>query len=165
MRSSLRAAVLSLLFLGMVGCGSHGFLGTDYNPKGDITITNPMSGAVITSSETDPYPVTSSAFSIGIAETNFSGPYMVTVINQHNGFNIPCFVPHLVDSTDHVNVVLFSSDNANPPTDPITQANPCVFGDGDIETALINDGKGHSVYFYYELDSAQQAGAAAARRL
>lgn len=165
MRSSLRVAFFGSLLFATAGCGSHGFLGTDYSPKGDITITNPLTGAVINSSASDPYPDTASSFSIGIAETNFSGPYTVTLVKWNNGFNIPCFVPHLVDATDHVNVVLLSSDNANPPTDPVTQPNPCVFGDGDVETALINDGKGHVVYFYFALDSSAQAASAAARRL
>ncbi len=164
MRPSLRTALLGSLLFVTAGC-SHGFLGTDYNPKGDITITNPTTGAVISTSQAEPYADTTPAFSIGIAETNFGGPYSVTLIKWSNGFNIPCFATHQIDTTDHVNVVLFSSDNANPPTDPASQPNPCVFGDGDEETALINDNKGHTLYFYFELDTTAQAANAAARRL
>ncbi len=158
MRPSLRTALLGSLLFVAPGC-AHGFLGTDYNPKGDIAITNPTTGAVIRTSQAEPYADTTPAFSIGIAETNFGGPYSVTLIKWSNGFNIPCFATH------QINVVLFSSDNANPPTDPASQPNPCVFGDGDEETALINDNKGHTLYFYFELDTTAQAANAAARRL
>jgi hypothetical protein len=150
MKHFLRVGLLCALAVSAGGCsGDHGFLGTNYNPKGDITITNAANGAVLATSATGPYVDLLPGFSIGIAETNFSGPYTVQMIGWNNGFNIPCFVPHSIDTTDHVNVELLSADNANPPTDPPTQANPCVSNGTDMETALISDGKGNSVKFYF----------------
>lgn len=130
------------------GCsGDHGFLGTNYLPKGDITLTNSASGAMISSSLGTPFVDATTGFTIGIAETNFDGPYSVVITTWNNGFNKPCFVPHQIGPQGHVNQVLFSADNANPPG--VTTANPCVAGDEEI--VLIGDGKGHSknLYFIY----------------
>jgi hypothetical protein len=157
MNQSLRAAFIATLLLGTGCSGGGGFLGTNYNPKGDITITNPTTGAVLVTSASSPYFNTTGDFLIGIAETNFGGPYNVTVTNWNNGFNKPCFVPTLVDTTDHINTVLFKDDNANPVGTPVTTPNPCTLNDGDLETASIGDGKGHTVYFYYYFGSSLPA--------
>jgi hypothetical protein len=150
MNQAHRAGVMATALLLGTGCsGNGGFLGTGYNPKGDITITDPTTGAVLDTSTSKPYFDTKGGFTIGIAETNFGGPYTVTIISWNNGFNEPCFVPHLEDTTDHINTVLFSADHANAPGTPVTTPNPCTLNDGDLETAQIGDGKGHSVYFYY----------------
>jgi hypothetical protein len=145
MKSALRAGLVGMLLLG-AGCSSNGgFLGTGYLPKGDITITNPSSGAVITSSSSSPYNVAgATAFSIGIAETNFGGPYTVTMTGWTSGVNLPCYEPQITDTADHINTVLFSPVNA---VTPGTIPDPCP---GDTETAQISDGKGHTVYFYFK---------------
>jgi hypothetical protein len=153
MNQSLRAGLIATLLLGSGCSGNGGFLGTDYNPKGDITITDPTSGAAIVTSASSPYFNTTGDFLIGIAETNFGGPYTVTVTSWNNGFNVPCFVPHLEDTTDHINTVLFKDDNANPVGTKQGTPNPCTLDDGDLETAAISDGKGHTVYFYYYFGS------------
>ena len=150
MKHSLRVGLFCALAISAVGCsGDHGFLGTDYRPKGDITVINPTTGAALATTSASPYVDLLPGFSIGIEETNFSGPYTVTMIAWNNGFNIPCFVPHMIDTIDHVNVVLFSADNANSPTTPPSQPNPCVANGTDMETALISDGKGNTAKFYF----------------
>jgi hypothetical protein len=147
MKRSLRAGLIGALLLGAGCSGGGGFLGTGYLPKGDITITDPTTGAVLNTSPQAPYLVSAGSFPIGIAETNFGGPYAVSLIKWYNGFDVPCFEPQNTDTTDHVNVVTFVAVNANKPG--TTGANPCTLNDGDEETAQITDGKGHTVYFYY----------------
>jgi hypothetical protein len=115
-------------------------------PKGDITITNPTTGAVLATTPNSPFLVSAGAFPIGIAETNFSGPYQVSIIKFYTGFNIPCFGAAQTDGTDHINVWTFTAVNA---TAGGTPPDPCTLNDGDEETAQISDGKGHTVYFYY----------------
>jgi hypothetical protein len=145
MNLSLRAGLIGALLLGAGCSGGGGFLGTGYQPKGDITITNPTTGAVLTTSPQAPY-LTGSAgqFPIGIAETNFGGPYSVSIVEFHTGYNVPCFGTQQTDTTDHINVVTFVAVNAATGAN-----NPCKLNNGDEETALITDGKGHTVYFYY----------------
>jgi hypothetical protein len=161
MKPSLRTALLgAALFLGPVGCsGGHGFLGGDYAPKGNITTVDATSGATIVTSLANPYVVSTGGFTIGIEETNYDGPYTVTMTSWNNGFNEPCFGFVTATSatartvttnpSSHVNIVTFSAVNANPPTDPATQANPCVANGTDEETAQISDGKGNTAYFYF----------------
>jgi len=152
MKTLLRAAGLGALIASVVGCsGGHGFLGTDYLPKGDIALTDASTGSALTTSVQKPFVTSKSGFTIGIAETNFSGPYTVTITSWNNGFNIPCFATKNADTSSHINTVLFTAVNANPPTTPTTQANPCVANGQDLETAAITDGKGHTVNFYYVL--------------
>jgi hypothetical protein len=153
MKLALRAALCGALLLGAGCSGNGGFLGTNYLPKGDITILDPATGAVLNTSASNPFLDTKGGFTIGIEETNFGGPYTVTITSWNNGFNEPCFVPHLEDTTDHINTVLFSADHANAPGTPVTDPNPCTLNDGDEETATIGDGKGHTVYFYYYFGS------------
>lgn len=167
LRTVAAAAVLAL----SVGCSSGGgFFGKDL-PAGDITLSNPDTGAPITTSEAAPYvvPATSLRFSIAIAETRFNGPYTVQIIKQTsiptalNGgniypftFNLPCFTPTLLaDTRSHANVVSFVGSAANgqaynfptgvPPT--AATGDPCH--SGELETANISDGKGHNLLFYY----------------
>jgi len=144
------SVTLALAAAMATGCsGGHGFLGTDFLPKGDITITDFASGAPITSSVGSPFVNRKSGFTIGIAETNFDGPYTVAITAWNNGFNKPCFVPHQINPQNHVNAVLFSADNANAPGGAPTAPNPCVSDRSDEETVLISDGKGHSQNFYF----------------
>lgn len=152
LKALLRATTIALTATLVAGCsGGHGFLGTDFLPKGDIVITNSASGAQIISSVGQPFIDGTSGFTIGIAETNFDGPYSVTITSWNNGFNKPCFVPHQILPQSHVNQVLFSADNGNPPGTPSTTPNPCVSNQSDEETVLIDDGKGHTqkLYFIY----------------
>lgn len=112
-------------------------------------------------------------FSIGIAETRFNGPYTVSIVKQQNvatannnnlpypfSFNVPCFTVHQIDTTSHANVVAFQGDIANglpsnfldnpnlTSAERAAGGNPCH--SGELETAQIGDGKGHTVLFYYE---------------
>ena len=145
MKRSLRAGLIGALLLGAGCSGNGGFLGTNYLPKGDITITDPTTGKVLTTGPQSPYLTGAvGQFPIGIAETNFSGPYTVNIVESHTGYNVPCFGPEQTDTTDHVNVVTFVAINAKTGTD-----DPCTLNNGDEETAQITDGKGHTVYFYY----------------
>jgi hypothetical protein len=141
----LAAGVLSSV---LTGCSSSAF-GLTPQPDGDIVVTNSTTGAVLTTSQTSPFQVTSGSFSIGIYEKYFGGPYTVQVIAWTVPFNVPCFVPHYVSTAQQTNVVNFRSDNGSPESDP-SQPSPCIPNE-DIETASIADSKGHSVNFVYEL--------------
>jgi len=114
----------------------------------------------IVTSVGSPFVDSIGGFSVGIEETNVNGPYTVTMIKWNNGFSIPCFEPtdngkaaisEPTDPVGHVNTITFTVANANPPTDPVTQANPCIDNGTDEETAQISDGKGNVAYFYFVL--------------
>jgi hypothetical protein len=145
---SFRAPLLAgVLAATLTGCSSSAF-GLTPQPDGNIVVTNYQTGATIASTLANPYMVSAGSFAIGISEDHFGGPYTVNVVQWTADFNIPCFVPHYVDSSNQTNVVSFRSDNGAPVTDP-TEPNPCI--QGDEETAQIADSKGHTVQFYYEL--------------
>jgi hypothetical protein len=150
-----RAAFATLALVACVaGCsGPSGVLGTIAAPKGNITIASYPGGATLDTSSTNPY-VVDDTFSISISETNYGGPYTITPYSWSNGFNEPCFVPHTVSAA----IYTFSPDHANPASDPKTTPNPCKAS--DVETELINDGKGHNVYFSFKLSAALTGGAA-----
>jgi hypothetical protein len=135
------------LAAGLAGCSSSTF-GLTPQPDGNIVVSNSVTGATLTTTYANPFLVSSGSFSLGIYENHFGGPYTVTVTQWTANFNLPCFVPHYVSTAEQTNVVQFTSDNGAPPTDP-TEPNPCI--NGDEETAIISDSKGHSVNFYYEL--------------
>jgi hypothetical protein len=144
----------------MTGCGSGGLLNLNPQPDGNIVVTDATSGAVLQTTSASPFLVSGGGFSIGLTESHFSGPFNVSVSKWTAPFNISCFVPHYVDQTDKTNVVKFSADNASPVTAP-TQPSPCnpFYGTNgtlqtDAETATINDGRGHSIKFYYQIASA-----------
>lgn len=174
MKLGLRtAAAAAALLATSVGCSSgNGLFGQDL-PAGDITLADALTGASLNNtSPTAPYMVPDLRFAISIAETRFNGPYSISIIKEQNvataanggltypfSFNLPCFVAHQTDTSSHANVVTFQGDNANGlpsafPIQPLTTAqisaggNPCH--SGELETAQIGDGKGHSVLFYYE---------------
>jgi hypothetical protein len=147
LRTLLAAGALSTV---LAGCSSSTF-GLTPQPNGDITITNALNGQVLQTSQTNPFQVDSGSFSIGVYEKYFGGPYTVTVSQWTAPFNIPCFVPETVSTVQQTNVVTFTSQNGAPVTNP-TQPNPCI--DGDQETAIISDSKGHSVNFVYQLTAA-----------
>jgi len=133
----------------VTGCsGPGGFLNTVRYPKGNIVVSSYPGGVALNTSATSPYAV-DSTFSVSISETNFSGPYTVTMYSWKNGFNEPCFEPHTKSAT----IYTFSPDNAAAAGVP----NPCA--GGEVETALINDGKGHDVYFSFESSQAIVTGA------
>jgi hypothetical protein len=140
----------------LTACGTNGILGLNPKPDGDIVITNSANGALLQTTAAKPYVVSGGAFSLGITENYFTGPYLVTVIAWTAPFNIPCFVPHYVDQNAKTNVVDFTADNAAPVTAP-TQASPCnsfvVNGvtQLDQETVRISDNDGHVVNFYYKV--------------
>jgi len=149
MMSAFRSALFAGAFgAALTGCGSHGFLGTDYNPTGDITITNEATGGVIATSQASPFVNSLPAFEVGIAETNFSGPYTVTMVSWNNGFDIPCFEPLQISTTQHANVWQFYAKNAAVAGTPAAQ-NPCNPKGTDEETALVSDGKGHEINFFF----------------
>jgi hypothetical protein len=157
MKPSLHLTLLSMALASTVGCsgGSTGgnFLGGNDYPSGNIVLSDPQTGAAFTTSATHPYPVNGNAFSVGITETHFGGPYSVTPYSYDSGFNEPCYEPHLIDGVDATNIVQFRPDNAAPipaPGQP-TQVNPCNPDQNDQEVWLINDGKGHELFFYYQL--------------
>lgn len=151
MERLLRTGLVAALLLG-TGCSSNGgFLGTNYNPKGNITITNAATGAVITSTEAQPYEETGSSFSIGITETNFGGPYTVSISGWTSGASEPCYAATAINTTSQTNVIQFLPTNASPPaTTPVV----CPGGNKDEETVEINDGKGHSVNFFFDYKTA-----------
>jgi hypothetical protein len=140
----------------LAGCGANGILGLTPKPDGNIVLTNAVSGAAIQTSLASPMMIGDGSFSIGITENYFSGPYTITVESWTAPFNIPCFVPHYVDSSSKTNVVRFQPDNAAPVTTP-TQPSPCnEFTNGgglqtDEETALITDNDGHQVKLFYKI--------------
>jgi len=149
MMSLVRPALFAgAVGLALTGCGGHGFLGTNYYPTGDITITNEATGSIITTSQASPFVESVPAFEIGIAETNFSGPYTVTMVSWNNGFNKPCFEPTQISTTTHANVWQFNAVNAAAAGTPANE-NPCDPDGTDEEVALISDGKGHSINFYF----------------
>jgi hypothetical protein len=157
MKPSLHLALLSMALASTIGCsgGSTGgnFLGGNDYPSGDIVLSNPQTGSSFTTDAAHPLPVNGNAFSIGITETHFGGPYLVTSYSYDTGFNEPCYVPHLIDGIDATNIVQFRPDNAAPipPAGGQTQENPCNPDQNDEEVWLINDTKGHELFFYYEL--------------
>jgi hypothetical protein len=147
----------TLLF---TSCGAGGVFNLNPQPSGDIVLTNPVSGAALQTTLANPFIVPAGAFSVGITENNFSGPYNVSVSAWTAAFNVSCYVPHLIDGTDKTNVVKFSADNAAPVTAP-TQPSRCnswITSTGatqtDEETAQFNDGKGHSTTLYYKMTGA-----------
>ncbi len=122
---------------GCSGGGGGGFLGLSPGPTGNITITDATSGAVLTTSASNPDMVTGLRFAIGIYEKSFGGPYSVTNVGSTNvatlanaapttpgtpqvpafypyDFNVPCFQPHFQnDPNSQTNVITFTGDNAN----------------------------------------------------
>ena len=152
----LRIGISAMLTLTLTACGANGVLGLNPRPAGNIVITDAISGATLQTTFAQPYLVTNPAFSIGIAENLFSGPYQVTVTTWTAPFNIPCFVPHYVTSSTRVNVVQFTADNATPVTAPGTPS-PCnaFVANGiqqtDEETVQIFDKDGHTVNFFYKI--------------
>jgi len=144
----------------MAGCGSGGLLNLNPQPNGNIVITNATTGATLQTTLAKPFLVPGGAFSIGITEDHFSGPYTISISTWTAPFSMSCFVPHYIDQTDKTNVVSFTADNASPVTAP-TQPSPCnpfVGTNGatqtDEETAQITDGKGHTATFYYQIAGA-----------
>jgi hypothetical protein len=152
LRRARTAFTLVALIACVAGCsGSGGVLGTIAAPAGNIALATYPGGVPLNTSVTSPYVVDDS-FSVSISETNFGGPYTITMYAWTNGFDKPCFVPH----TTSASIYAFRPDNANPATDPKTTPNPCQAG--DVETALINDGKGHNAYFSFKLSAALTGG-------
>lgn len=75
------ALALTLISIPLSGCsggGGGGFLGLSPGPTGNITITDATSGAVLTTSASNPDMVTGLRFAIRIYEKSFGGPYSVT---------------------------------------------------------------------------------------
>jgi hypothetical protein len=169
MQLSPRSLLIILAGLAIAGCSG----GLNPLPSGDITISNPTTGAAIATSFASPYPVSNLTFSIAVSEPHFGGPYTVNVTNQTNqptasnggyvypfSFNEPCFSStSTVQSNSQTNVIVFSGSNANGspgnfPIQPITETqqqaggNPCH--SGEEETVAISDGHAHTAYFYYE---------------
>jgi hypothetical protein len=108
------AFALLALTASVAGCsGSSGFFGTIAAPKGNIAIASYPGGQTLDTSQTNPY-VVDDTFSVAISETNYDGPYTITLYSWSNGFNEPCFVPHTMSAT----IYTFSPDHANPATDP-----------------------------------------------
>jgi len=147
MRSLRTTLIAGALAGALSGCTSSAF-GLTPQPNGDIVVTNSLTGAVLATSQTNPFAVDSGSFSIGIYEKYFGGPYTITVTQWTANFDIPCFAPTLVNTQQQTNVVTFTSVNGAPITNP-NQPSPCT--DGDQETAVIADSKGHSVQFVYQL--------------
>ena len=148
MKLSVRAVSLAAVMALAAGCSSeHGFLGTDYRARGDITVGIAGTTGTLATSATNPYETSAGGFTIGLNETNFTGSFNVKITSWHNGFDEPCYVVHKQSGT----LFTFSADNANAPSAPTTQPNPCNVAAGDIEQAEIDDGIGNSTYFYYEL--------------
>jgi hypothetical protein len=150
-RSRTAFSLLALIALAAGCSGSGGVLGTIAAPAGNIAIASYPGGVALDTSATSPYAVDDS-FSVSISETNFGGPYTITMYSWTNGFDEACFVPHTVSSS----IYTFAPDHGNPATDPKTTPNPCQAG--DVETALINDGKGHNAYFSFKLSAALTGG-------
>jgi hypothetical protein len=169
MKLSPRSLLIILAGLAIAGCSG----GLNPLPSGDISISDPITGAAIVTSFASPYPVSDLTFSIALKESHFGGPYTLTVTNQTNqptaanggltypfSFNVPCFTStQTVQSNSQTNVVVFSGTNANGkqsafPTQPLTSdqistgGNPCH--SGEEETVAISDGHAHTTYFYYE---------------
>lgn len=153
MKSIIRATALAFIAAAFAGCaaGGSGFLGTNFNPKGDIAFTDIATGVQINSTVGSPYVSSKPAFTFNITETHFDGPYTVVITSWNNGFSKPCFVPHQISTSANVNEWTLSADNANPPTATAGSPNPCVTGGGDEETAQVSDGKGNTrnLYFTY----------------
>ncbi len=147
LRTMLAAGALSCA---LAGCSSSTF-GLTPQPNGDIVVTNYLTGQVLDTSQTSPFDVDSGSFAIGIYEKYFGGPYTVTVTQWTANFSYPCFVPKTTSTQQQTNVVTFTSQNGAPVGNP-TQPNPCT--DGDQETAIIADSKGHQVNFIYQLTAA-----------
>jgi hypothetical protein len=170
MQLSPRSLLILLAGLAVAGCSGGGL---NPLPSGDITISDPITGAAIVTSFASPYPVSNLTFSIAVKESHFGGPYTVNVTNQTNqptasnggnvypfSFNVPCFTStQTVQSNSQTNVIIFSGTNANGmpgnfPVQPITPeqqttgGNPCH--SGEEETVAISDGHAHTAYFYYE---------------
>jgi hypothetical protein len=160
MKLSLRAASIGVaLLIGPLGCsGGHGFLGGNYRPTGRIVVLDSATGVGISSSLASPFVDSASAFSIGIEETNYDGPYTITITAWNTGTNEPCFgftTPGTTQTTTtnpakHINTVTFTEINTAATGTGVV--NPCVTNGSDEETALISDGKGNSVNFFYVLD-------------
>ncbi len=160
----VRFIVTTLAAFIFASCGSGGVFNLNPQPDGNIVLTNATTGATLQTTLANPFIVTGGAFSIGITEDHFSGPYTVAVTAWTAPFNISCFVSHYIDQTDKTNVVKFAADNAAPVTAP-TQPSPCNPFAGlngttqtDEETAQINDGKGHTVSFYYKVAGVAPSG-------
>ncbi|GAC1299865.1 MAG: hypothetical protein NVSMB19_05150 [Vulcanimicrobiaceae bacterium] len=174
MKLGLRVVAASAaLLVTSAGCSNGGgIFGLDL-PDGNIVVANTLTGQPLVTSEAAPFVVTDLRFSISISEGRFNGPYTVSIVKQQNvatpannnapypfAFNLPCFVPHQTDTTSHANVVTFLGDNGNgkpasfsnnpflTPAERAAGGNPCH--SGELETAQIGDGKGHSVLFYYQ---------------
>jgi hypothetical protein len=169
MQLSPRSLLIILAGLAIAGCSG----GLNPLPSGDISITDPTTGAAIATSFASPYPVSDLAFSIAVKESHFGGPYSVTVTNQTNQptasngglvypfqFSQPCFTTtQSVQANSQTNVIVFTGSNANgmpsnfpiqpiTPTQQTTGGNPCH--SGEEETVAISDGHAHTAYFYYE---------------
>ncbi len=155
MKPSLQLVLCAMALASTAACSGSGgnFLGGNDYPSGNIVLSNPQTGAAFTTSEANPLPVNGNSFSIGITEQHFGGPYTVTSYSYDTGFNEPCYEPHLIDGVDATNIVQFRPDNAAPipAAGQPYQVNPCNPDQNDEEVWLINDGKGHNLYFYYLL--------------
>jgi hypothetical protein len=147
MRSLRTILTAGALTTALSGCTSSSF-GLTPQPNGDIVVTNGVTGAVLTTSQSKPFLIDSGSFSIGVYEKYFGGPYTVTITQWTANFSVPCFAAKTLSTTQQTNIVGFTSVNGAPITDP-TQPSPCT--DGETETATIADSKGHSVLFVYEL--------------
>ena len=140
-------ALLALIAF-LAGCsGPGGVLDTNRYPKGNIAAASYPGGVPLTTSPTAPYLV-DSTFSISLSETDFGGPYTITMYSWNDRFNEPCFEPHSKTNT----IYTFSPDNAAAAGAP----NPCA--GHEVETALITDGDGHDFYFSFESTQAITSG-------
>lgn len=136
-----------LALVAFTGCsGGHGFLGTDFQPKNDIRFSDAVTKAPLTTSKASPYRTANKVAAIGITETNFQGPYTVSIVSFNNGSTTPCFVPSATVAVGVTTIEQF------------TASGTCVSDGSDIETALVTDGKGNSAFFYLTLDQSFVAG-------
>lgn len=182
MKNVFRAGMFGILGLAALGAGcsgsSSGGGGILSRPGGDIVITDGVTGAVLNTSQTNPYLVPGLNFTIDATEQHFAGPYTVNIISQKNvatasnggttygfDFSKPCFT--ITQSTTFTSAsvpIIFNGENANgqpgaypdngvptpgPSGAPSTNSgNPCH--SGEFEVAQISDSDGHTVNFYYE---------------
>jgi len=158
------------------GSGGGGILD---RPGGDITVSDAVSGKVLSTSLANPYLVGANLrFTIDVLESHFAGPYTVNIVSEMNvptasnggvaygyTFNEPCFVvTQNAPITTQTVSLTFAGSNANGqpgayPVGGVPTAGPggtvsTSSGDpchsGELETAQIADSDGHSVNFYYE---------------